>query len=129
MVNSTVPPYVLPPSTKVDIHQGFDTDDGSSWYDIHDNVLWKASGWKMDYGGHDSAFHDNIVYNDKGGQACINTGGFLPGHGVHWYHLFSVTSPPTVSSIILVIAAARQFLKGLASTIRCLPGLADREMY
>ena len=40
----------------------------------------------MDYGGHDSAFHDNIVYNDKGGQACINTGGFLPGHGVHWYN-------------------------------------------
>eukprot|EP01051_Picozoa_sp_SAG22_P011782 SAG22_NODE_1164_length_5294_cov_3.888162_2_plen_66_part_00 len=24
--------------------QGFDTDDGSSWYDIHDNFLWKASG-------------------------------------------------------------------------------------
>eukprot|EP01051_Picozoa_sp_SAG22_P011783 SAG22_NODE_1164_length_5294_cov_3.888162_3_plen_93_part_00 len=40
--------------------------------------------WKMDYGGHDSAFHDNIIHNDKGGQACINTGGFLPGHGVHW---------------------------------------------
>ena len=59
--------------------QGFDTDDGSSWYDIHDNVLWKASGWKMDYGGHDSAFHDNIIYNDKGGQACINTGGFSHG--------------------------------------------------
>jgi hypothetical protein len=24
---------------------------GSSWYDIHDNIMWKASGWKMDFGG------------------------------------------------------------------------------
>ena len=34
--------------------QGFDTDDGSSWYDIHHNFFFDADGWKMDYGGHDS---------------------------------------------------------------------------
>lgn len=40
----------------------------------------------MDYGGHDSAFHDNVVYvGDSDGQNCVNAGGFLPGHGVGWY--------------------------------------------
>ena len=33
--------------------QGFDTDDGSSFYNIHDNFFFMADGWKMDYGGHD----------------------------------------------------------------------------
>eukprot|EP01052_Picozoa_sp_SAG31_P016564 SAG31_NODE_1102_length_9897_cov_16.273015_4_plen_257_part_00 len=38
-------------------------------------------------GGHDSSFHDNIVFHDGGdGQNCINTGSFLPGHGVAWYN-------------------------------------------
>ena len=48
--------------------------------------IFKGDGWKMDYGGHDSSFHDNIVYvaPSSEGQNCINTGGFLPGHGVHW---------------------------------------------
>lgn len=27
--------------------QGFDTDDGSSWYDIHDNFMFMADG-KLD---------------------------------------------------------------------------------
>merc|ERR1712190_706578 len=67
--------------------QGFDTDDGSSWYNIHDNFMFHADGWEMDYGGHDSAFHDNIVFHEGGdGQNCINTGGFLPGHGAKWYN-------------------------------------------
>ena len=26
--------------------QGFDTDDGSSWYDIHDNFFFEADAWK-----------------------------------------------------------------------------------
>eukprot|EP00051_Salpingoeca_urceolata_P018464 m.259210 g.259210 ORF g.259210 m.259210 type:complete len:190 (-) comp19202_c0_seq9:28-597(-) len=30
--------------------QGFDNDDGSSWYDIHDNVIY-GEGLKQDYGG------------------------------------------------------------------------------
>ena len=41
----------------------------------------------MDYGGHDSAFHDNIVYvGDSDGQNCVNAGGFMPGHGVGWFN-------------------------------------------
>ena len=40
----------------------------------------------MDFGGHDSAFHDNIVYvGDSDGQNCVNAGPFLPGHGVEWF--------------------------------------------
>ena len=31
-------------------------------YDIHDNFFFMADGWKMDYGGHDSKFTDNVVY-------------------------------------------------------------------
>jgi len=27
--------------------QGFDTDDGSSWYDIHDNFFFMADAWKV----------------------------------------------------------------------------------
>jgi hypothetical protein len=41
--------------------QGFDTDDGSSWYNITNNFFFLADGWKMDYGGHDSFFNDNLV--------------------------------------------------------------------
>ena len=33
--------------------QGFDTDDGSSWYDIHDNFMFQADGWKMVSAGSD----------------------------------------------------------------------------
>jgi hypothetical protein len=41
--------------------QGVDNDDGSSWYDIHDNVFYWAEGFKMDYGGHNSRFFNNLV--------------------------------------------------------------------
>jgi len=45
--------------------QGFDTDDGSSWYDIRDNFMFMADGWKMDYGGHDSSFTGNVVCESR----------------------------------------------------------------
>lgn len=69
--------------------QGFDTDDGSSWYDIHHNFMFDADGWKDDYGGHDSRFTDNIVYvgvqNDqKDGQNCFNSWSVLSNHGSVW---------------------------------------------
>jgi hypothetical protein len=52
--------------------QGFDTDDGSSWYDIHDNFFFMADAWKMDYGGHDSRFTDNVIYHaHNDGQVCV----------------------------------------------------------
>ena len=62
--------------------QGFDTDDGSSWYDIKNNFFFEADAWKMDYGGHDSRFVGNVVYHGHNdGQNCVNTWPFLPGHG------------------------------------------------
>ena len=62
--------------------QGVDSDDGSSWYRISQNVFYSAEGFKMDYGGHDSIFQDNLVmsYPYDGGQ-CFNMAGFLEGHG------------------------------------------------
>jgi hypothetical protein len=62
--------------------QGVDNDDGSSWYHIKSNVFYTAEGFKMDYGGHDSLFEDNLVmsYPDKKGK-CVGFGGFFPGHG------------------------------------------------
>mmetsp|Transcript_17981 Transcript_17981/g.31645 ORF Transcript_17981/g.31645 Transcript_17981/m.31645 type:complete len:238 (-) Transcript_17981:16-729(-) len=53
--------------------QGFDNDDGSSWYYTHDNVFYSALGFKMDYGGHSSRFYNNLVY----GKSCYGTGNFL----------------------------------------------------
>lgn len=61
---------------------GVDNDDGSSWYHIKNNVFHSAAGFKMDYGGHDSIFEDNLVisYGNRD-QRCINFGDFRPGHG------------------------------------------------
>ena len=42
--------------------QGFDTDDGSSFYNISDNFFFLADAWKMDYGGHDFVVTGNVVY-------------------------------------------------------------------
>jgi len=65
--------------------QGFDTDDGSSWYNIHDNFFFEADAWKMDYGGHDSRFTGNVVYHGHNdGQNCVNVWPFLPEHGAVW---------------------------------------------
>ena len=62
--------------------QGFDTDDGSSFYRVHDNVMYAADGMKMDYGGHDSDFYANLVVtNPYDGQNCFDVGSFKPGHG------------------------------------------------
>jgi hypothetical protein len=41
--------------------QGVDNDDGSSLFHIEGNFFYSADGFKMDYGGHDSLFHDNLV--------------------------------------------------------------------
>ena len=63
--------------------QGVDNDDGSSWYHIKSNVFYTSEGFKMDYGGHDSVFEDNLVmsYPDKPGVKCVGFGSFFPKHG------------------------------------------------
>eukprot|EP00934_Nitzschia_sp_Nitz4_P006339 Nitzschia sp. Nitz4//scaffold304_size22322//19029//21871//NITZ4_008574-RA/size22322-snap-gene-0.3-mRNA-1//-1//CDS//3329547079//6329//frame0 len=62
--------------------QGVDNDDGSSWYQIQNNLFYSAEGFKMDYGGHDSVFEDNLVMAfPYDGSRCFNMGGFYPSHG------------------------------------------------
>jgi hypothetical protein len=39
---------------------GVDNDDGSSYFDIRDNVFYEGSGLKSDYSGHDKRFHGNL---------------------------------------------------------------------
>ena len=75
---------VLPPViANYGASQGFDTDDGSSWYDIHDNFMFMADAWKMDYGGHDSRFTDNVVYHaHNDGQNCCEHNAFTPALSV-----------------------------------------------
>jgi hypothetical protein len=65
--------------------QGFDTDDGSSWYNISNNFMYQADGYKMDFGGHDTMVNDNMFYKFKGdGQNCINTWPYLYNHGTEY---------------------------------------------
>lgn len=62
--------------------QAVDNDDGSSFYAIEDNVFYDADGFKMDYGGHGSTFHNNMVVGKLGGGSqCFDLGPFLPGLG------------------------------------------------
>jgi len=63
--------------------QGVDNDDGSSWFHVHHNVWYDSQGFKMDYGGTDSIYEDNLVitYPPQSGQNCIGFGSFHRGHG------------------------------------------------
>ena len=59
-----------------------DNDDGSSWFHINENLFYSADGFKMDYGGHDSLFEDNLIMTyPYDGQQCFDVGGgFFEGH-------------------------------------------------
>jgi len=61
--------------------QSVDNDDGSSFYNISNNVMFQSEGFKMDYGGHDSTFTDNyVVVFPYDGQNCFNVANFKTGH-------------------------------------------------
>eukprot|EP00039_Didymoeca_costata_P023769 m.8181 g.8181 ORF g.8181 m.8181 type:complete len:1067 (-) comp3851_c0_seq2:220-3420(-) len=47
--------------------QSVDNDDGSSYYDIKNNVMYAAGGLKSDYAGHDKVYHGNLQI---GGGGC-----------------------------------------------------------
>jgi len=67
--------------------QGIDNDDGSSFFNIHDNVFYASDGFKMDYGGHDSNFYNNLVLvMPYDGQNCYNVGDFFSGHQHAFYN-------------------------------------------
>jgi hypothetical protein len=61
--------------------EAIDNDDGSSWYHVFRNVMYWANGFKMDYGGHDSIFEDNIVIGYPRKSMCVGFGTFYEGHG------------------------------------------------
>jgi hypothetical protein len=61
--------------------QAVDNDDGSSWYHIFRNVMYWSNGFKMDYGGHDSIFENNIVIGYPRKSVCVGFGAFYEGHG------------------------------------------------
>lgn len=62
--------------------QGVDNDDGSSWHHIHNNVWYASQGFKMDYGGHDSVYEDNLILSyPYDAQECFDFAHFLEGHG------------------------------------------------
>jgi hypothetical protein len=62
-------------------NQGIDNDDGSSWYHVHHNVMYWSNGFKMDYGGHDSIFEDNLVIGYPHKRVCVGFGSFFEDHG------------------------------------------------
>ena len=66
--------------------QGFDTDDGSSFYAIHDNVMYAADGMKMDYGGEQST-RGFILYSLAEGQFAYT------GHDSDFHGNLVVTNP------------------------------------
>jgi len=76
--------------------QGVDNDDGSSFYHIINNVFYDADGFKMDYGGHDSLFADNlIITRPYDGQNCVNMAAFYPKHQ-HRYMFNTCIMPVSV---------------------------------
>jgi len=61
-----------------------DNDDGSSFYNIFNNVFIDSNGLKMDYGGHNTHYHQNIVLSkyintETHPATCIDTESFLYG--------------------------------------------------
>ena len=57
--------------------QGFDTDDGSAWFNIVSNLNWDALGYKNDYGGYNVKYarNVNVCWGGKcNGNACWNIG-------------------------------------------------------
>lgn len=64
-----------------------DNDDGSSWFDISDNLFYMSEGFKMDYGGHGSGFHGNLLLvAPYSGMNCIGLDSFLKGNGDSYYN-------------------------------------------
>ena len=61
--------------------QSVDNDDGSSYYDIRDNVMYAAGGLKSDYAGHDKQFHGNLNVGGGGCGMCKRGPLRLHGHG------------------------------------------------
>jgi len=67
--------------------EGVDNDDGSSYYAVRRNVFYDSEGFKMDYGGHNSVFEENIVISfpsrRRSNSKCVNFAEFLSSDLAH----------------------------------------------
>ena len=60
--------------------QAVDTDDGSSYLDVHHNLFaYGTGGLKSDYGGHDNRHHENVYAWLTHGKA-VSIEPQLPNH-------------------------------------------------
>ena len=59
--------------------QAFDTDDGSAWYNMFDNVFYCAMAYKNDYGGYNVNYWNNlnVAWTWDGPQNCWGVGQVL----------------------------------------------------
>ena len=66
--------------------ENVDNDDGSSYYNTHDNFfVYGGNGMKNDFGGHDNNHHDNI-YGYVGQAIGFYDAPMLDGHEDHFEH-------------------------------------------
>jgi hypothetical protein len=67
--------------------QGFDTDDGSAWFNMDSNFFYTAMAYKNDYGGYNVNYTNNINVALNGnvanswGIGSVNPSG--PGNNIH----------------------------------------------
>merc|ERR1711998_737510 len=64
--------------------ENVDNDDGSAYYNTHDNFLvYGSRGMKNDFGGHDNHHYNNVyAYAGSGPHVCAT----LPGHEDYFYN-------------------------------------------
>jgi hypothetical protein len=66
--------------------QAVDTDDGSSYFDVHHNLFaYGTGGLKSDYGGHDNRHHHNVYAYLTHGKA-VSIEPQLPNHTDAFYN-------------------------------------------
>jgi len=75
-----------------------DNDDGSSWYDVHDNFFPYGGGMKMDFGGHDKKFYNNIIAQIPRSESkyeleCVTTMPYIRGIGDQFYNNTCILYP------------------------------------
>lgn len=99
----------MTPSTRM-IHHNFfidnyspqenvDNDDGSSYYDTHDNFfVYGGNGMKNDFGGHDNYHHGNL-YAYVGQAVGFYDAPMLDGHGDKFYDNQVVMTGTDIGSI------------------------------
>ena len=63
--------------------EAIDNDDGSAYYNTHDNFFVYGGTMKSDFGGHDNHHYSNIYANVGHGLSIC---GDVPGHVDYFYN-------------------------------------------